>query len=152
MLKNDDKTMDLNCSENIEGEWEDDDRLGEMLVWIGVGEPGTGSGTNRSLSENEYEGITYWIDDESRTGFWLVFDKYNNEYWSEEKIDMLIKEGAEEEFKNNTPLKDYMCSPYSGKYLYLPIGWDGKFRDKKDMDISTMDKEMMDFALKFNLI
>ena len=136
-------TMDLNCSGNI---GEDDDRLGEMLVWIGVGEPGTGSGTNRSLSENEYEGITYWIDDESRTGFWLVFDKYNNEYWSEEKIDMLIKEGAEEEFKNNTPLKDYMCSPYSGKYLYLPI------RDKTDMDKSTMDKKRMDFALKFNLI
>ena len=117
-----------------------------MLVWIGVGEPGTGSGTNLSSSENEYEGITYWIEDASRTGFWLVFDKYNNEYWSEEKIEMLIKEGAEEEFKNNTPLKDYMCSPYSGKYLYLPI------RDKTDMDKSTMDKKRMDFALKFNLI
>jgi hypothetical protein len=146
MLENDDKTMDLNCSENIEGEWEDDDRLGEMLVWIGVGEPGTGSGTNLSSSENEYEGITYWIEDASRTGFWLVIGHDEIEDWSEKAIDMLIKESAEEELKNNTPLKDYMCSPYSGRYLYLPI------RDKTDMDKSTMDKKRMDFALKFNLI
>lgn len=142
-------TMDLNCSGNI---GEDDDRLGETLIWIGVGEPGTGSGTNSGSSENEYEGITYWIEDASRTGFWLVIGDDEIEDRSEKAIDMLIKERVAEEFKNNTPLRDYMCSPYSGRYLYLPIGWDGKVRDKKDMDISTMDKKMMDFVLKFDLI